>query len=361
MISVVEALYQRVLRPILWRLDPETAHRLVLSFLAALPPRGAPGDPPELAGRLLGLAFSNPLGLAAGLDKDARAAAAWQTIGFGFAELGTITPRPQPGNPPPRLWRLPAERALINRLGFPSQGMEAAAARLERLRRRGLRIRLGLNFGPNRDTPLARVADDCAALMARLGPLADFVVINLSSPNTPGLRDWQAPAQMRSLFSTVLATVPGGQDPHAPPRPPVLVKIAPDLDAAELAAICAAVAELGLDGIVATNTTLARHEVAMAAALEGGLSGPPLKLRARAVIRELYRTTRGAVPIIGVGGVSSAEDAYQHIRAGAGLVELYTALIYEGPALVAVIKSGLVELLRRDGLRSIDAAVGASA
>lgn len=354
MVSMVEALYQRVLRPILFRLDPETAHRLVLSFLAALPPLGAPGDPPELARQLLGLAFPNPVGLAAGLDKDARAAGAWQTIGFGFAELGTITPRPQPGNPPPRLWRLPAQRALINRLGFPSEGIDAVVARLSRLRQRGV---VGLNFGPNRDTPASRVAEDCAALMARLGPMADFVVINLSSPNTPGLRDWQAPAQMRSLFTTVLANMPGDQ---APRRPPVLVKLAPDLDGPQLAAICATVAELGLDGIVATNTTLARQEVGMAAGMEGGLSGPPLKLRARAVIRELYRATRGAIPIIGVGGVASAEDAYQHIRAGAGLVELYTALIYEGPALVAAIKSGLVELLRRDGLRSIKAAVGAS-
>jgi dihydroorotate dehydrogenase len=349
-----DALYRRILRPLLFRLDAERAHRLTLAMLGILPvrPRARP-DPPELAVAPWGISFSNPVGLAAGMDKDIHAVGAWQALGCGFAELGTITPRPQPGNPRPRMWRLPEHRALINRLGFPSAGMEAAARRLERVRRRGATLRLGLNFGPNKDTPPERVAEDYAALVERLGAMADFIVINVSSPNTPGLRDWQSPERLAPLLRPILEAAS-----RLSPRRPVLVKLAPDLDASVLAAICEAVAALGVSGMVACNTTLAREAVGVRSELVGGLSGAPLRERSRAVIAEIRRRTGGAMPIIGVGGISSAEDAYGHIRAGATLVELYTGLIYEGPGLVERIKAGLLGLLRRDGMRSIAEAVG---
>src|SRR5579862_4044134 len=195
--------YRSLLRPILFSLDAETAHHLTISMLSMMPPLPVASDPFELRSSLWGMEFSNPIGLAAGMDKDAIAVRAWQSIGFGFAELGTITPLPQPGNPKPRVFRLPAQHALINRLGFPSDGMEAVAPRLEKIRRGGTRIRIALNFGPNKDTPVEKVAADYAALTARLSPLADFVVVNVSSPNTPGLRNWQSPERVREIFAAM--------------------------------------------------------------------------------------------------------------------------------------------------------------
>ena len=360
MAQFLDDTYCRVLRPILFRLDPELAHRIALSALAGIPQIRRADDPPELSQTIWNIRFANPIGLAAGMDKDVRAVLAWQALGFGFVECGTITPRPQAGNPPPRLWRLPANRALINRLGFPSAGMTVAARRLTKLRRRGIAIPLGLNFGPNRDTPPEGVPADYAALMASLGPMADFIVINLSSPNTPGLRNWQAPERLRMLIATILPDRTRVGSPAADRRCPVLIKLAPDLDASQIAGICGVILELELDGIVATNTTLAREECGVTSAHEGGLSGEPLKLRARAVIREIYRHTQGRIPIIGVGGVSSAEDAYGHICAGASLVELYTGLVYEGPGLIGRIKTGLTALLKRDGLHSIGEAIGSA-
>jgi len=355
MASMVEELYARVLRPILFQLDPETAHRLTLTLLAGVPIQIRPRDPPELRIELCGLDFANPIGLAAGMDKEVRAAGAWQAMGFGFAEFGTITPRPQPGNAAPRMWRIAEHQALINRLGFPSAGMEPAANRLGRLKRAGLRIRVGVNLGPNRDTPRERVAEDYAALMRAVGPLADFVVVNLSSPNTPGLREWQAPERLREIFAAVRSAA------AEPARRPILIKIAPDLEPPMLEQICAEALALGVSGIVATNTTIAREAVGVSAPYEGGLSGRPLRERARAVIRDIYRHTDGKLPIIGVGGVASADDAYGHIKAGASAVELYTGLVYGGPGLVAAIKAGVARLLKSDGLRSIGEAVGRGA
>jgi dihydroorotate dehydrogenase len=352
-----EILYHRVLRPLLFQLDPELAHRLTLAMMKPLAMLREPApDAPALATSPWGIRFSNPIGLAAGMDKDIRAVAGWQSVGFGFAELGTVTPLAQPGNSRPRLWRLPEHRALVNRLGFPSAGMEAAARRLSQLRRRELKIRLGLNLGPNKDTPQERVASDYATLVARLGAMADFIVINVSSPNTPGLRDWQSPARLASLMRPVLA-----EAIKLTPRRPVLVKLAPDLDAPVLAAVCEAVSAAGVDGLVACNTTLAREAVGVRTEYEGGLSGAPLNKRARAMIAETRRRIDAKIPIIGVGGVFGAEDAYGLICAGATLVELYTGLVYEGPGLVRRIKEGLLELLHRDGLSSIGEAVGSAA
>jgi dihydroorotate dehydrogenase len=352
-----ETFYYRVLRPLLFQLDPERAHRLTLAMIRPLRMLRKPApDPPALATAPWGIRFSNPIGLAAGMDKDIRAVAGWQAFGFGFAELGTVTPLAQRGNPRPRVWRLPEHRAMVNRLGFPSAGMEAAARRLRRLRRRGIRIRLGLNLGPNKDTPQERVAADYAAMVARLGAMADFIVINVSSPNTPGLRDWQSPARLAPLLRPILA-----ETIKLTPRRPVLVKLAPDLNSPVLAAVCEAVSAAGVDGLVACNTTTARQAVGVNTDYEGGLSGAPLAKRTTAMIAEIRRRTGGRMPIIGVGGVFSAEDAYRHICAGATLVELYTGLVYEGPGLVQRIKEGLVDLLARDGLHSIAEAVGSAA
>ncbi len=326
---------------------------MTLAILAGIPALSPAPDPPEVRTTLWGVTFSNPVGLAAGLDKDARAVAAWNAFGFGFVELGTITPRPQFGNPRPRMWRIPERRALVNRLGFPSDGMEAVKPRIQRMRAQGPRMRIGLNFGPNKETPPERVVEDYAALASRLGPLADFIVVNLSSPNTPGLRAWQAPERMRTIVEGVRAAQPQN-------RRPLMVKLSPDLEERELREICAAAIDLALDGIVATNTTLKREEVGVAASFEGGLSGAPLLERASEVIGQIYRNTQGRLPIIGVGGIASAEDAYAHIRAGASMVEFYTGFVYRGPRLVREIKEGLVRLLNRDGFSSISEAVGSA-
>jgi dihydroorotate dehydrogenase len=349
-------LYARIIRPFLFRLDPELAHRITIAALALAPPLTAPADPPELATTVFGAHFPNPVGLAAGMDKDARALNAWNALGFGFAELGTITPRPQPGNPRPRMWRLPRERALINRLGFPGAGMEAAAARLERAVRRTRALRIGLNFGPNKDTPAERVAEDYAALTRRLARFADFIVVNVSSPNTPGLRDFQAPARIREIVAAVRGALPADAHPK-----PLLIKLAPDLDDAEADALCACALDEHIDGIVATNTTLAREEVGVSAPYPGGLSGVPLRERARKMIARVYAATNGKIAIIGVGGIASAEDALGHIRAGASLVELYTGMVYGGPGIIAGIKRDLARLLAREGFRSISEATGAAA
>ncbi len=349
------ALYRSLLRPILFSLDPETAHHLTLAMLAMMPPLPVAPDPPELRSALWGLEFSNPLGLAAGMDKDAIAIGAWQSFGFGFVELGTITPQPQPGNPKPRVFRLPEHHALINRLGFPSEGMEAVAPRIGKFRRGGTRIRIALNFGPNKDTPVEKVAADYGALMTRLAPLADFVVINVSSPNTPGLRNWQSPERMQEIFAAM------EQNPTGARRMPILLKVAPDLEDAALDAICDTAMALRLDGIVVCNTTLKRADLGVTSSEQGGLSGHPLREMARSRIASVYRRTQGKLPIIGVGGIMNADDALGHIKSGASLVELYTGLIYEGPGLIAAMKKALANLLRREGFRSISEAVGSAA
>jgi dihydroorotate dehydrogenase len=350
-VSGIDAVYRYALKQCLFVLDAEYAHRMALWMFSMLPPFTPPPDRPELGIKLWGGDFRSPIGLAAGMDKDAVAIRGWETLGFGFAELGTITPRPQAGNDPPRIWRVPERHALINRLGFPSEGMEAVARRIERMRKAGVSIRLGLNFGPNGDTPPEGIAADYTALMERLGPLADFIVINVSSPNTPGLRNWQSPEKMSELFAAM-------HEKAGESQRPVLLKLSPDLERNELFRICDAALELGVDGIVACNTSVAREALGVSSPHPGGLSGRPLMIRARELIRDIHTHTRGKIPIVGVGGVSSAEDAWLHIRAGASLVELYTALIYKGPGLVEKIQSGLADLLRRDGFRSISEAVG---
>jgi dihydroorotate dehydrogenase len=340
-------------RPILRALPPETAHRLTLAALAAgIGGRARTPDPPILAQRLWGRDFPNPIGIAAGFDKDGLVSDALLRLGFGFVEIGTVTPRPQPGNPKPRVFRLDADRALINRLGFNSGGLDRFVARLEARRRRpGI---VGVNIGRNRDSTDA--VADYATGVRRTAALADYLVVNVSSPNTPGLRDLQSRAVLEDLLRRLLAA-----RAETGSSAPLLVKIAPDLAPAERADIAAVALAVGIDGIVVANTTVARPSGLRSrhANEAGGLSGHPLFEPSTELLGEIYRLTRGRVALIGVGGVASAADAYAKIRAGASLVQLYTALVFAGPALLGQIKAELAERLRRDGFASVADAVGA--
>ena len=327
------------LRPLLFALDPERAHDLTLAALATgLGPRGAPDDP-RLATTLAGLALPNPLGLAAGFDKDARVPGAMLRLGFGFVEVGTVTPLPQSGNPRPRVFRLVGEAAVINRLGFNNAGVAAAVARLAARRPAGI---VGVNIGANKDST-DRVADYAhGAAAAR--DVADYLTVNVSSPNTPGLRGLQDPAELTALLAAVRA---------AAGATPVFVKVAPDLDAPAIDGIARVAIDGGIAGLIVSNTTLARPGIASAEA--GGLSGAPLFAPSTDVLRAFARATGGSLPLIGVGGVASGAQAYAKLRAGASAVQLYTGLVYHGPALVGRIKAELAALLRRDGLAVADA------
>jgi len=350
-------------RSLLFRLDPETAHHLGLLGLRALGWRPAarllrPTPDPSLRGSAFGLTFDSPLGLAAGFDKGQVVAPGLLALGFSHVEIGTITPRPQAGNPRPRLFRLPEHRALINRMGFNNDGMEVCAARLASLPAAARSGLVGVNLGKNKDTPNERAEEDYLLCIDRLHAFADYLVVNISSPNTPGLRELQGRAALERLLGAC-----GRRARELPVPRPLLVKLAPDLgDEALDEAVDVAVA-CGASGIIATNTTISREAVAghPRAGEAGGLSGAPLEARATEVVRRLYRRAAGRLPIVGAGGVFSAEDAYRKIRAGAALVQLYTGLIYGGPALPARILRELPELLRRDGFRSVAEAVGADA
>jgi dihydroorotate dehydrogenase len=325
-----------------------------LALAAGLAGRARASEPPNLCQHLWGLDFPNPIGIAAGFDKDARAPAALLRLGFGFVETGTVTPRPQPGNPKPRVFRLDKDIAVINRMGFNSGGLDVLVARMAG-RDRGAGI-VGVNIGRNRDS--ADAAADYAEGVRRAAPVADYLVVNVSSPNTPGLRDLQARAVLEALLSQLLKA-----RQEAGVTVPLLVKIAPDLSTGERADIAAVALATGIDGIVVANTTIARPpELRSPQAQEaGGLSGRPLFAASTALLAEMYRLTHGRIPLVGVGGVASAADAYAKIRAGASLVQLYTALVFAGPALIGEIKTGLAELLRRDGFASASEAVGVDA
>ena len=348
--------YADIATAFLRRLPPETAHNAALALLGLnrLPRPDPPA--PVLATTLWGLRFPTPVGLAAGFDKDARCPGGVAALGFGFGEMGTVTPRPQPGNPAPRVFRLRRERALINRYGFNSAGLETVAARLERWRSRtgAPPCPLGVNVGVNRDS--ADPARDYAAGLTRVAPLADYVTVNVSSPNTPGLRDWQEGDALHRLLAALA-------DAHArlEDAPPLLLKLAPEIDDEALAALLEAIRDAPIAGLILTNTTTARTPdlVSRRRAEEGGLSGPPLGPRALAVLRLACTLSGGRLPLIGVGGIDSAEVAYARIRAGASLIQLYTALAYRGPRLIGEITQGLARLLAADGFASLADAVGA--
>lgn len=344
----------RVAAPLLRALPPEFAHRATIAALrSGLVPRADTVDDPVLRVPFRGLTFPNPIGLAAGFDKNAEVPDAMLGQGFGFVEVGSITPRPQSGNPKPRLFRLAEDRAVINRLGFNNQGMAAAETRLRPRPRRGI---VGVNLGANKDSE-DRIADYVAGLKA-LGPYADYVTVNVSSPNTPGLRGLQNKAELEDLLGRLEEARTG-----AGLAIPIALKIAPDLTEAELADIAAVAVERGTEGLIISNTTVARPPTLSGRHREqaGGLSGAPLFAPSTDVLRRMYRLTGGRITLVGVGGVGSGADAYAKIRAGASLVQLYTALVYRGPGLVAEICRDLAALLRRDGFAGVRDAVGADA
>jgi dihydroorotate dehydrogenase len=364
-------LYRTVLRPLLFRLPPETAHEFALHALT----QGLGAGPLRRAAerrfarplfgelRRFGLKFANPVGLAAGFDKNGVAVRELAALGFGFVEVGTVTHLAQPGNPRPRLFRLASDRALVNRLGFNNEGAAAVAARLARARPPCV---LGVNIGKSRVVKLEEAADDYLASFRLVHPHADYVAVNVSSPNTPGLRELQRADRLSSLLGELQRENRELSERAGRPPLPLLVKVAPDLDEGELETIVGAALETSVAGIIATNTTVARAPLRspsaeVTAAGEGGLSGAPLRARATRVVARLRRLTRGRLEIVGVGGVFNAEDAWEKISAGASLVQLYTGFVYEGFGVVRRINEGLAEILRRRGLRTLDEAVGCRA
>ena len=328
--------------------EPEMAHRFgVLGLKAGLGPRQLLPDDPILATRVAGLDLPNPVGLAAGFDKNAEAADALLAAGFGFVELGAVTPRPQAGKPRPRIFRLAADRAVINRMGFPNLGLDAFEARLRRRLGRGGIV--GVNLGANLDSE-DRIADFVACL-ERLKDLAQFFTINVSSPNTPGLRTLQSSGALDDLLAAV-EQVRG--------KAPVFLKVAPDIADEEVPGMITAIGRHGLDGIIVSNTTILRPDTLTSPAMGegGGLSGPPVFGRSTELVRQFRRAAGPDLAIIGVGGIDSVDTAYAKIRAGANAIQLYTGLIYQGPGLVQRIKSGLVKRLQTDGFASVAEAVG---
>ncbi|MGO4907567.1 quinone-dependent dihydroorotate dehydrogenase [Pseudorhodobacter sp. W20_MBD10_FR17] len=341
---------ERLALAALHKLDPERAHGLSLAALRmGLAPEPGPFASPRLATSLAGLALPNPVGLAAGYDKNAEALPALMTAGFGWLEVGAATPLAQPGNPKPRLFRLTEDRAAINRFGFNNQGMEAIAARLAS-RPRGVPV--GLNLGANK-TSDDRAAD-FARVLARCGPHVDFATVNVSSPNTEKLRDLQGAAALTALLTGVMDV-----REELPTKIPVFLKIAPDLTPDELAQIAEVALASGLSGIIATNTTLSRDGLQSPHKTEmGGLSGAPLFEKSTRILAQLSVLTGGKMPLIGVGGIATAEQAYAKIRAGASAVQIYTAMVYHGISLATDIARGLDVLLERDGFASVTDAVG---
>ena len=341
----------KLIRPLMFRLDGEQAHRLTIRLLGLRTGTAFTPEPswtPDLETKVAGLSFPNPVGLAAGFDKDAEVFGQALSLGFGFVEVGTLTPRPQEGNPKPRLFRLIEDRAVINRMGFNNQGQAAALDRLRRrFRGRGI---VGVNIGANKDSK-DRVADYVAGVRL-MSPVADYLTVNISSPNTPGLRQLQDEGALRGLLSAV-------QQARNPNGPPVFLKVAPDLGEREPGQIVRAALDHHVDAIIVANTTISRSALRSSNANEeGGLSGVPLKSLALDALRRFRRESGGEIPLIGVGGIASADDAWERIRAGASLIQLYSALVYEGPGLVRRISRELSLRLEREGMANIAELVG---
>lgn len=354
-------------RPLLFRLDAERSHRLTFDFLDLA--YRIPGvhsrvnarfarHTPLLPVEVMGLRFPNPVGLAAGLDKDARHIRALSDVGFGWLELGTVTPRPQAGNERPRLFRLPQQRAIINRMGFNNAGLAAFVANLARRPKPCL---LGINIGKNRDTPLDDAIDDYLYALRAVYIHAAYVTVNVSSPNTPGLRALQEQSRLGELLSAIKTEQRALTHAHGL-YVPLALKIAPDLSDEEIGWIAQSVLAQQFDAVIATNTTLARPGLdgELLARESGGLSGPPLKARANSAIAQLYRHLKGRVPIIGVGGIENADDAWEKLVAGADLIQIYTALIYQGPDIVQRIVRDLAERVQQSGHPTLAAAIAAA-
>jgi dihydroorotate dehydrogenase len=342
----------RLIRPLVFTLDPESAHRLSLGALRILPAAAPPPLGGPLATQVAGIAFPNPLGMAAGFDKDGEVPDALLGLGFGFAEVGSITPLPQSGNPKPRLFRLTEDRAVINRMGFNNGGAEEAARRLEARKDRGGIV--GINIGANKDSS-DRIAD--YGTMARImAPLATYLAVNVSSPNTPGLRALQDEGALAELLDTVRD---GASEACDGKPPPIFLKVAPDLEPADIDAIARIALDKSLGALIVSNTTISRPPLTSHDKSEtGGLSGEPLRELAQQRLRDFRKATGGALPLVGVGGIATAEHAWARIRAGASLVQLYSAMVFEGPGIAQAITSGLEALMRRDGFATIAEAVG---
>ncbi|WEK55434.1 MAG: quinone-dependent dihydroorotate dehydrogenase [Candidatus Cohnella colombiensis] len=358
----------KLIKPLLFRTDPEVAHHLVVDGMgiairipgakAALSAIWGTKTYPELEVDLFGQHFQHPVGLAAGLDKNAKAAAGFARIGLSFVEVGTVTPKAQAGNDQPRLFRLPPDEALINRMGFNNEGADSMATRLAKTR--GIRVPLVVNIGKNKVTPNERAADDYRACLQKLYAHGDLFVVNISSPNTPDLRALQHGDDLRLLLAAVKDEMEEQAKQHGSLPKPILVKIAPDNTDEQLHYMTEAIVESGVSGIIATNTTISRDGLTHKNAVEiGGLSGRPLTAKSTEVIRTVYSLTKGKLPIIGSGGIFTADDAYDKIRAGASLVEVYTALIYRGPGVMKEIQRGLLKRLKQDGFTRITQAIGA--
>jgi dihydroorotate dehydrogenase len=360
-------IYKTLFRPILFLKDPEETHEQTLSllknlsFMEGMLENFFRVEDRRLETRIGSLKFGNPVGLAAGLDKNGKALRIWAGFGFGFVEIGAVTAHAQPGNPKPRLYRLPKDCALINRLGFNNEGAEAISAKLRAMQQKNeiSRIPLGINIGRSKIVDTKDAAQDYLFTFEKLYPFADYFTLNVSSPNTPNLRDLQERTHLEGLLAVIqaknqeLARQPSGQ-----PKP-VYLKIAPDMEFSQLDQIIEVVLDQKLSGIAATNATAFMRETLSTPINEpGGLSGRPLRDRATLLIRHIYQATRGTLPIIGVGGIFTAEDAYEKLTAGASAVQILTGFVYEGPGAVKRINQGLVELLERDGFRSIGEAVG---
>ena len=303
-----------------------------------------------------GLTFPNPVGLAAGFDKNALAAPAWPALGFGFTEVGSVTARAQPGNPKPRLFRLPEDEALINRLGFNNSGAAAVAARLEALRREDRPTPLGVNLGKSKVTPLDDAPGDYLASLEKLWPYADYFAVNVSSPNTPGLRELQEVGRLEQLLDAVTSYAAGQET-----RKPILLKIAPDLSYEQLDEIVRLALSFGLDGLIATNTTVARAGLRTPIDETGGLSGRPLKERSLELLKHLYAQVGDTLPLVSVGGIFNADDVWERLRAGASLVQLYTSFVYRGPGLLKEINRGLLTRLAESGEGGLEAVIGKDA
>lgn len=362
-VELLMAFYDCV-RPLLFRLPAERAHQLVttgLDVVSTVPGFGRlfksliVADP-ILQTELCGVRLANPIGLAAGFDKDGRHVRGMSQLGFGFLELGTVTPLAQAGNVQPRLFRLPEDRALVNRMGFNNAGAEGLAGRLRSGRRP---VPLGINIGKNKATPNEQAADDYVRCLRTLGGVADYIVLNISSPNTPGLRDLSRREPLQALLQAIQTERAELARALGRAAPPLFVKLSPDEDNAGLDAALEAALATRVDGLIATNTTISRANVHSDQAKEsGGLSGAPLHDRALGTLRYLYSATQGTIPLIGVGGIDSGQTAYERIKAGASAVQIYTALIYAGPTIVASINRDLARLLRRDGFHSLAEAIG---
>lgn len=342
--------YSRLILPLLCRMDPESAHERTLHLLALAQGIGAGravlralrGVLPDSPVKCCGLTFPSVLGIAAGFDKEVRVAPGLAEMGFGHVEVGTLTPLPQAGNPRPRIFRLPRHQAIINRMGFPNPGVEAVMDRLARIAAAPRHYVLGVSLGKQKETPLDQAADDYISVMGRVYQHCDYLAANISSPNTPGLRELQKHQFLENLCRSLAAESASLARHHGMPRRPVLVKIAPDLDDQALDDVLSAITAAGIDGVIATNTTLSRDGVdSPLAGEQGGLSGAPLAGRSTAMIREIHRRTGGRLPIIGVGGILTARDAAEKLDAGATLLQVYSGLVYAGPGMAGAILRGL--------------------